>query len=125
MEDSPTIGFVGFGEAGYHLAKGLREAGIQETCAYDVHTHTPGLGEKIRDRARETGTRLLESNTELARAAGMILSTVTANQAAVAAGQTAPHLQGRHLYADLNSVSPALKQSIAETIASAGARFVE
>ncbi len=125
MENSPVIGFVGFGEAGYHLAKGLREAGIRETFAYDLHTHTPGLGEKIRGRARETETLLLESNAELARASGIILSTVTASQAAVAARQTAPHLDARHWYADLNSVSPALKQSIAETVASSGARFVE
>jgi 3-hydroxyisobutyrate dehydrogenase-like beta-hydroxyacid dehydrogenase len=125
MEHLPIIGFVGFGEAAYHLSKGLREAGATRFVAFDIHTHTPGRGEKIRQRAAETGTPLLESNAELARAAEWILSTVTSDQAAEAASQNAPHVSARHLYADLNSVSPAVKQSIARTIGAAGARFVE
>jgi 3-hydroxyisobutyrate dehydrogenase-like beta-hydroxyacid dehydrogenase len=50
---------------------------------------------------------------------------VTSDQAAQAAVQNAPYLGTGHLYADLNSVSPALKQSIAQTILATGARFVE
>jgi 3-hydroxyisobutyrate dehydrogenase-like beta-hydroxyacid dehydrogenase len=125
MDHSAAIGFVGFGEAAYHLSKGLCAAGLPPFLAYDIHTHTPGRGEKIRNRAQETGTRLVESNAELAAAAEWILSTVTSDQAGIAAGQSAPHLNARHLYADLNSVSPAVKQRIARTIESSGARFVE
>ena len=50
------LGFVGFGEAAFHLAKGLREAGVKRTVAFDIHMHTPGLGEKIQARAQETRT---------------------------------------------------------------------
>jgi len=125
MDSSPAIGFVGFGEAGYHIAKGLRGAGIARIVAYDINTNTPGLGEKIRRRAGEASTTLLESNRELAETGEIILSTVTANQAANAAQQNAPYLETRHIYADLNSVSPGLKQSIARTIAASGARFAE
>lgn len=125
MGHSGTIGFVGFGEAAFHLSKGLLAAGAGPFVAYDIHTHTPGRGEKIRQRAQDTGTRLVESNAELAGAAEWILSTVTSDQAAAAAGQNAPHLSARHLYADLNSVSPAVKQGIARTIQATGARFVE
>ena len=120
MDNGLPIGFVGFGEAGFHIAKGL-----SQTTAYDINANTPGLGEKIRRRAEESGTRLVASNEELARSAEIILSTVTANQAAQAASQNAPFLSARHIYADLNSVSPGLKQSIARTIEAAGARFVE
>lgn len=120
MENELSIGFVGFGEAGFHIAKGL-----SQTTAYDINANTPGPGEKIRRRAGESGTRLVDSNLELARSAEVILSTVTANQAAQAAGQNAPFLNASHIYADLNSVSPGLKQSIARTIEAAGARFVE
>ena len=125
MEQTGSIGFVGFGEAAFHLSKGLREAGCGPFVAFDIHTHTAGRGEKIRQRAQETGTRLVDSNAELARAAGWVLSTVTSDQAAIAAGQNAPHLSAQHLYADLNSVSPAVKQAIARTIEATGARFVE
>jgi 3-hydroxyisobutyrate dehydrogenase-like beta-hydroxyacid dehydrogenase len=119
------IGFVGFGEAAFHITRGLREAGVGDFVAYDIHTHTPGRGEKIRRRAEETATRLVESNAELAAAAGWIWSAVTSDQAAAAAAQNAPFLTSRHLYADLNSVSPVVKQAIARRIGATGARFVE
>ena len=116
------IGFVGFGEAGYHIAKGLRGAGLAHIYAFDINTDT---APKIRERATETNVTLCESNAQLAAACDVLLSTVTADQAEIAAQQIAPHLGKRHLYADLNSVSPELKQSIGKLIASVGARFVE
>ena len=119
------FGFVGFGEAGFHLAKGLAANGAGPMTAYDFHANTPGRGEKIRARAREAGVAILESSADLASATDIILSVVTCDQALSAAQQTAPHLAGRHLYADLNSVSPAVKQSIARVIQPTGARFVE
>ena len=125
MENGLSIGFVGFGEAAFHIATGLRQPGIDRITAYDINTHTPGLGEKIRQRAAETGTRLVDTNEGLIRSSEIILSAVTSNQAARAAEQNAPYLHSSLLYADVNSVSPALKQSIARTITAAGARFVE
>jgi 3-hydroxyisobutyrate dehydrogenase-like beta-hydroxyacid dehydrogenase len=65
------------------------------------------------------------SNAALAGASEVILPVMTANQAANAAGQSAPHLHSRHFYADMNSMSPALKQSVAAVIDRADARFVE
>jgi hypothetical protein len=125
MNNDLKLGFVGFGEAAYHIAKGLRSAGLAQIYAFDLHTHTPRRGEKIQQRALETDVMLCESNAALAAACNVLLSTVTAHQAAVAAEQTAPHVTDQHIYADLNSVSPALKQSIAQMIEARGARFVE
>ena len=125
MGDGLAIGFVGFGEVAYHIAKGLRQPGIDGIAAYDIHANTPGLGERIRQRAAETAARLVPSNEELIGSCEIVLSTVTSNQAACAAGQNAPYLRPGQLYADLNSVSPALKQSIARTIGATGAGFVE
>jgi 3-hydroxyisobutyrate dehydrogenase-like beta-hydroxyacid dehydrogenase len=125
MVGNPKIGFVGFGEAGFHIAGGLRAAGIDQISAYDINTLTPGLGEKIRQRAQETGVRLADSNRELMAASEIVLSVVTANQAFAAARQSAEGLSEGQLYADLNSISPALKQSIDRVINSTGARYVE
>jgi 3-hydroxyisobutyrate dehydrogenase len=119
------IGFVGFGEAGYHIAKGLRGAGAASLFAYDLHAQTPGRGERIRGRAAESGTTLVDSPRQLAAACCVILSVVTASSAAEAAAQHRPFLEPHHFYADMNSVSPALKQAIGEEIAPSGARFVE
>ena len=114
------VGFVGFGEAGFYLAKGLRGAGVTQTFAFDIDR-----GETVRRRAREAKTELLESNTALAGVCAVIFSAVTADQALSAAEQTAPHLGLRHIYCDLNSVSPKIKQAVGCTVSRGGARFVE
>jgi len=114
------IGFVGFGEAACHIAQGLEQPGIASITAFDIQSN-----DKIRQRAREAQTRLLESNRELAASCDIMLSAVTADQALIAARQNAPYLTADHIYADLNSVSPGLKQSIARVIEASGARFAE
>jgi 3-hydroxyisobutyrate dehydrogenase-like beta-hydroxyacid dehydrogenase len=119
MNSELSVGFVGFGEAGSNIAKGLKSAGLSRIFAFDI---APG---KVRHRADETGVPLLGSNSELAESARVIFSTVTCARAKEAAEQTAPYLRVDHFYADLNSVSPALKQDIDGVISGAGARFVE
>src|ERR1051326_6489329 len=107
------IGFVGFGEAGSTLARGLRSAGVERIFAYD-------LKPKTSDVATVVG-----SPRELAASASIIFSAVTSSSALDAAKQNAPFLTTRHTYADINSVSPALKQDIDRVISAAGASFVE
>ncbi len=51
-----------------------------------------------------------------------MMSAVTTDQAFHAAEQNAPHLTAQHIYADLNSVSPGVKQSIGRVIEASGAR---
>jgi 3-hydroxyisobutyrate dehydrogenase-like beta-hydroxyacid dehydrogenase len=120
MNEAPVIGFIGFGEAAFHIAKGLRQAGIPAIAAYDIRSDA-----LILRRAEEAGAKLVASNAELAAASNIIFSTVTANQALAAAEATAPHLKPAHLYADLNSVSPGLKQALAKVIEASAAKFVE
>jgi 3-hydroxyisobutyrate dehydrogenase-like beta-hydroxyacid dehydrogenase len=114
------IGFVGFGEAGYHIAKGLRQPGVPSISAFDIKVTA-----KVLERARESGTKLVDTNAELAESCDIVLSAVTADQALNAAEQNAPYLTPHHIYADLNSVSPGVKQRIAGVIENTGARFAE
>jgi 3-hydroxyisobutyrate dehydrogenase-like beta-hydroxyacid dehydrogenase len=114
------VGFVGFGEAGYHIAKGLRGAGLAETFAYDIDA-----SERVRGRANDSQTEMLPSNAALAQACDVIFCAVTADQALNAAEQTAPFLSPRHFYCDLNSVSPHMKQAIGRTVSRAGAKFID
>jgi len=119
LKQELSIGFVGFGEAGSNIAKGLKGDGITRIVAFDIDP------ERVRRNAAETGIPLLQSNRELADSARIIFSTVTCARAKEAAAQTAPFLKPHHIYADLNSVSPALKQEIEQLIAASGAGFVE
>jgi 3-hydroxyisobutyrate dehydrogenase-like beta-hydroxyacid dehydrogenase len=119
MNEEVTIGFVGFGEAGSNIARGLKAAGVVRIAGFDIDP------ERVRGRAEQTGTPLLGSNRELAASARIIFSTVTCARALEAARETAPFLKPHHIYADLNSVSPALKQEIERLISATGAGFVE
>ena len=119
------LGWVGFGEAAYCITKGLKEAGLKETFSFDINTHSAKLGAKIQNRAEEAGVVLVDSNAALAAKCDVIIAAVTADQASNAANQTAPHLNAKHLYADLNSISPQMKEVIAKAVDASGARFVE
>jgi len=121
----PAIGFIGFGEAGSTIAQGLRSAGAGRLFAYDIQADAPPSGTRIQQRARESETTLVSAPAELPASSDVLLSTVTSSSALDAARQAAPYLTSRHLYADLNSVSPAMKREIDDVITSAGARFVE
>jgi 3-hydroxyisobutyrate dehydrogenase-like beta-hydroxyacid dehydrogenase len=112
LTDVP-IGFVGFGEAGSTIAKGLRSAGAGRLYAYDITPKTSDI------------VTIVGSPGELAASADIVFSAVTSSSALEAAKQHAPFLTDRHLYADINSVSPALKQEIDRVITATGARFVE
>src|SRR5262249_25054386 len=99
--------------------------GVDDLLAFDINADAPRFGPLIRRRAEQSGTILVDSSAALAREADVLFSTVTSSAAVDAANQTAPYLEERHRYADLNSVSPAVKQTIGTIIAAAGARFVE
>jgi 3-hydroxyisobutyrate dehydrogenase-like beta-hydroxyacid dehydrogenase len=114
-----TIGFIGFGEAGSNIAKGLKSAGLPRILAFDIDP------DRVRRNAEDTGIPLVPSNRELAGSARILFSTVTCSRAQQAAEQTASFLTPQHVYADLNSVSPALKQEIEQVIIATGAGFVE
>ena len=120
-----TVGFIGFGEAGSTIASGLRAAGVERIATFDIAADDARLGPTIRERARRSGTTIVESAGDLVRASDILFSTVTSSSALDAARQTVAFLEPRHVYADLNSVSPALKQAIDGVVSASGARFVE
>ena len=108
-----AIGFVGFGEAGSTVARGLRSAGVERLFAYDIKPKTSDVA------------TIVDSPQALAASSDVIFSAVTSSSALEAAKQNAPFLTSRHTYADINSVSPALKQDIDRVIGATGASFVE
>jgi 3-hydroxyisobutyrate dehydrogenase-like beta-hydroxyacid dehydrogenase len=121
----PSIGFIGFGEAAFHIASGLRSAGISKITAYDINDSAPVLGQKIQQHARDSSTPLASSASELAAAADIVFSAVTASSALAAAEQTLPFLRPGHIFVDINSISPGLKQEINALVRASGAGFVE
>lgn len=119
------IGFVGFGEAGYGLAKGLGLAGLEQIAAYDKFWDTPPYSKVIQSRAEDAKVRILPDVQKLASYSDFILSTVTVSVAKEAAEQIAAFLREEQIYVDMNSCSSHTKQDIALIINKSGAEFVD
>jgi 3-hydroxyisobutyrate dehydrogenase-like beta-hydroxyacid dehydrogenase len=120
---SPTISFIGFGEAGQAIAAGLREAGVGPMSAWDI-LFPQHEGEKLRHAAEAAGVRRASSAADAVRDADMIVSAVTAASSVEAAQSVKAHLAGKPFFLDINSVSPGRKQETARLLGAA-ARYVD
>lgn len=108
------VGFIGFGEAATHICEGLTGEGVTTIHAFD-----------IRPRPLQDGVTLTDSLEDLLTASGIVFSAVTCTVALDVAQQAAPYLTDRHLYVDINSVSPETKIAVGKTVMETGARYVE
>ncbi len=106
MEPSaPRVGFLGFGEAGFHMGRGLAGAGLAGIVAYDKYADDPQAGALIRQRAAEAGVALVPSVRRLCRAANVIVALVPGRAALRAVRAAARHLTSDHVYADAGTAS--------------------
>lgn len=106
------IAFLGFGEAGFHIARGLKEDGLTNITAYDVMQDDPARGSLIRQRAESIGLKLSATMEEACRASRFIFSLTTAKVAISVAQQVMPMLEAGQVYVDLNSVAPSVLEAI-------------
>ena len=103
-----------FRSAAALVAEGLTGEGVTDITAYDV-----------RPRPQQAGVTMAASMEDLLGASDIIFAAVTSAVALSVAIEAAPHLNQRHLYVDINSVSPDTKIAVGKTVTEAGARFVE
>lgn len=122
---APRLGFIGFGEAAFHIAKGLTGAGLGGIKAFDLMASDPGLGPLVAQRAAGAGVALLPSLAELLEACDLVLCATSAKYALAIAREAAASVHPGLVYADLNSASPGTKKDIAALMATAGALFAD
>lgn len=121
-----SIAFIGFGEAGQHISRGLRGANAGPIRCYDILFDKGGEGaERIRAKAQEIGVTACATGAEAVKGASVVFAAVTASSANAAATATAPALVAGQYYVDINSCSPAVKRQNAAVVDRSGARFVE
>lgn len=120
-----ALGFIGFGEAAFHIAKGLAGAGLGRIRAFDVMAKDPKAGPLVRDRASLASVELVESLADLLASCDTVLCATSAKYALAIGREAAPFLREGTLYADLNSASPGTKKRIGEVVDAAGGRFVD
>lgn len=103
---------MGFGEAGYHMGKGLSGTGLTGIVAYDKFAADPKAGDLIRQRAADAGITLVPSVRALCRGANLIVALVPGRVALRAVRAAARHLGRDHIYVDAGTASvPAMEEA--------------
>lgn len=125
MSDCFSIGFIGFGEAGFEIAKGLRSAGMIRMCACRSRGANPEKVSLAVKRAGEAGVTILASAREVGEQSDIILSLVTPEASVTVAKEVADHLRAGQMYVDLTSSFPDEMKEIAALLERSGARFAD
>ncbi len=119
-----TIGFLGFGEASFNIAQGLRDEGMTGIRAYDAAWQTQPAAAMIADRAEAAGVTLDPSAAALIAAVDVVICSISANAAVPVARDVAPLLRAGQVYVDLNSAGPDTKLAV-ERLIPEGVTFVD
>ncbi len=117
-------GFIGFGEAAYHIANGLKDEGLKGIIAYDKFWNVEPQSALIQKHAEEAEVQLLPSLQELVEKSDIIVSAVSADKAVSLAQTSKQFLKQSQLYVDINATSPMTKEEV-DGIISPVALFVD
>jgi 3-hydroxyisobutyrate dehydrogenase-like beta-hydroxyacid dehydrogenase len=118
------LGFIGFGEAGFSIAEGLKGDGLDQIIAYDKYWNVEPNSELICGRAEKTQVELVPGMKELIEKSDMIISAVSADMAVELARTASPFLNKDKIYVDINATSPMTKEAV-DAIISPVALFVD
>ena len=125
------VAFIGFGEAGLAIAESLvrHHAGALSLRAFDIKLGDQDIAGVANAMAATgcppPGSPPATPQRMRCQDAAIVISVVTADQAAKAAGSAARHLAPDALYLDMNSCAPTTKQMAASSVEPAGATYVD
>lgn len=120
MLQDMSVGFVGFGEAGFEIAKGLHAEGVSRMYLYDtVRTVL------LENRAAKSGVEVTQGLDHLAEKSDLILSVVPPGISVEVSRELLKHLKPHQLYVDLTSSFPEDMKTVAAMAMDSGARFTD
>jgi 3-hydroxyisobutyrate dehydrogenase-like beta-hydroxyacid dehydrogenase len=119
------IAFIGFGEAGQTISRGLRAEGAADICAYDILFDDSANNGALKRSAEALGVGVAASHAAAVRDADLVFLAVTASSSLDAAQSCIPELKKGQLFLDINSVSPQRKLETAARVAASGASYVD
>ena len=121
---TPAIAFIGFGEAGQAIGRGLLAQGAA-LLAYDILFDDAANDGRLRRTAESLGVAVARNHVEAVRDADIVFLAVTAGSSLAAARSCLPGLRKGQLFLDINSVSPQRKIEAAALVAPTGAAYVD
>lgn len=125
IANTHDIAFLGFGEAAQAFLSGLRLQNPELTAAaFDIKTQQAATApEKLATYDRENITGL--THPEQVSCANIIFSTVTADQAGIAAKSAALGSLESTVFLDCNSCAPETKKASSQVIEAAGGHYID
>ena len=108
------IAWIGFGEAAYHISKGLREKKFGRMTAYDPAKNDPVRGTIIKAHSIEVGIPLCDTPEQAIQEMDFIISLTSAKVAVNVAQEILPLMRPGQSFLDFNSASPDTKRKIAD-----------
>ena len=124
MKSPERVAFIGFGEAGQTLSRGLLAAGAARIVAYDILFDASPCSAP-QQAAQALGVEIARNPVAAVRDAGIVFLAVTASSSLEATLACLPGLRDGQLFLDMNSVSPQRKRETAARVAPTGASYVD
>lgn len=118
------IAFIGLGEAGQTIGRGLLSQGAQ-LRAYDILFDDAANQGRLKRTAEALGVAVARDHLAAVADAGIVFLAVTASSSLAAAKSCLPGLRQGQLFLDINSVSPRRKIETAALLAPTGAAYVD
>jgi 3-hydroxyisobutyrate dehydrogenase-like beta-hydroxyacid dehydrogenase len=115
---------IGFGEAGTILGTDLAAAGCT-VATYDILFDARESRTPMRAKAERAKVRAADTLEEAVKDAQLVISAVTASSSGDVASGAAHAMRTGQIFLDINSCSPAKKQSSAKSLERCGADYVE
>lgn len=119
------IAFIGFGEAGQTISRGLLAEHAVRIRSYDILFDDPADAGRLKRLAGALGVETARDHVDAVRGAELVFLAVTASSSLDAAQSCLPGLAKGQLFLDINSVSPQRKIETAALVAPTGAAYVD
>ncbi|MCI2256688.1 prephenate dehydrogenase/arogenate dehydrogenase family protein [Domibacillus sp. PGB-M46] len=119
------LGFIGFGEAAFEMASGLKQQGLKKMTAYDPLWNVSEYSELISNRAAAAGVTIVQTPEEVLQQVNAVIVAVPADKALGVSSQLKSCVQKGILYIDVSASNPDVKKNIAKNIQEKGGKFVD
>ncbi len=120
-----NIGFIGFGEAAFHLAQGLYEEGVRGIRATDTMADHPVMGKLIHERSQAACVELMPSAPELVEWADVFFTPIPTTLTVELCKTIRDRLGPGKIYADVSASTPKTKETIWEIVKDTGVLFAD
>jgi len=119
-----NITFIGFGEAGQTIGRGLLAQGAR-LRTYDILFDDSENQGQLKTVAESLGVSIAKDHVSAVADADIVFLAVTASSSLAASKSCLPGLRKGQLFLDINSVSPQRKIEAAALVAPTGAAYVD